>query len=125
MNQGFRGVLTPSEFITLMAIESALGMDNKPKKLYIDMLSDLTGLSTRQVKRCTKALVEKEFISKKTIQKNITKRETFYALNLDRNDSENNDFEDTSVPSIQLETNINNKKRLETTVNKYNDGLPF
>lgn len=127
LTKGLRGNLTPSEFITLFVIESALGKDNEPKKLYNDMIADLTGLSVSQVKRCTKSLVEKQFILKQIIQKNRVKRETFYTLNLNKNESKNNKIEFTGEPSKQYKTiennsnqSVNNIKQFETIKNNNN-----
>lgn len=131
LTKGLRGVLTPSEFITLFVIESALGKTNDWKKIYNEMIADLTGLSPRQVKRNVASLVEKQFISKKTLQISRTKRECIYRLNLDKTEQKNNVSLDTSGP-------LNNIKRFEISENNvipcktivsdkhiYNDGLPF
>lgn len=127
LNQGLRGILKPSEFITLYAIESALGQKNEPKKIYNDMISDITGLSVSQVKRITKSLEEKGFILKKIIQKNKTKRETFYTLNLNRNESKYDKFEFTGEPYKQYKTIENNDKLFENEVKQSlnNTGLDY
>lgn len=117
LSKGLRGNLTPSEFITLFVIESALGKDNTPKKIYNEMISDLTNLSLSQVKRCTKSLVEKGFILKQVIQKNRLKRETFYTLNLNKNEQKNDEIEFTGEPSKQSKTIKNNLKQYKTTEN--------
>lgn len=120
LNKGLRGVLKPSEFITLFVIESVLGLDNKPKKLYNEMIADLTGLSVSQVKRCTKSLEEKGFISKQIKQISKTKRETFYMLNLNKNESKNDKVQLTGEPSIQLKTTKNNLKQLYNNFKQLN-----
>ena len=110
LNRGLRGVLTPSEFMTLYVIESALGTNNEPKKIYYDMIADLIDKTPRQVKRLVDALVEKEFIFRTTIQKTKTKKESFYSLNLDKIDTKITQIDDKNVILNNIKQLKNNLK---------------
>lgn len=103
LSKGLRGALTPSEFITLYVIESVLGKTNEYKKIYYDMMADLTGLSNRQVRRNVEILLEKGFIKKMTKQVTKTKKECYYCLNLE----------------------LTEPKKEEVKPKKFDDDLPF
>lgn len=110
LNKGLRGVLTPSEFMTLYVIENNLGKGHDVyKKIYNEQIADLVGLSERQIKRLVKSLVKKGFIKKKTIQKSKDKRECLYSLNLDILNDKTEGNDDTNVPSQRT---IKNNKEL-------------
>lgn len=95
MNAGLNGVLTPSEFMVLYVINNGLNQNNEWKKFYLEMLSDLTGISTRQLKRIIISIEEKGFIEKRTVQVNSTKKSTTYRLNEDMINRLSNDLMDT------------------------------
>lgn len=121
LTKGLKGVLTPSEFITLYVIETALGKNNEWKKLYYDMMADLTNLSTKQVKRNVDSLIEKGFICRQTRFESSKKRVCLYCLNLDKNVSKNTSKVDKNVSknSTSLDTGvlINNLNLLKTIEN--------
>lgn len=137
LTKGLRGALSPSEFITLFVIESALGKTNDWKKIYYDMMADLTGLSSRQVKRNVDSLVEKGFVKRKTKQLSKTKRESLYCLNLDKLNTKTDEIDDEFVTKTntsldtgvilnnikQLKTNKNNIKQIEKDF--INEGLKY
>lgn len=115
LNRGLRGTLTHSEFVTLYAIESALGRKNEWRKIYYDMLSDVLNVSKRQAKRYVDGLVEKGFILRWTKQVTKTKRESFYKLNLailELKSDENGDKFDTESGGKNAQTVL---------LNNYND----
>lgn len=95
MNAGLNGVLTPSEFMVLYVINNGMNQNNEWKKFYLEMLSDLTGISTRQLKRIIISLEEKGFIEKRTVQINSTKKSTTYRLNEDMINRLSDDLMDT------------------------------
>ena len=110
LNRGLRGVLTPSEFMTLYVIENNIGKKQGVfKKIYTNQIADLVGLSDRQIKRLVKSLVKKGFIKTKLIQKDKDKRECHYSLNLDILNDKTDEFNDTNVPSQRI---IKNNKEL-------------
>lgn len=95
MNAGLNGVLTPSEFMVLYVMNNGINDNNEWKKFYLEMLSDLTGISTRQLKRIIISLQEKGFIEKRTVQVNSTKKSTTYRLNEDMINRLSDDLMDT------------------------------
>lgn len=131
MNAGLNGVLTPSEFMLLYVMNNGINDDNEWKKFYLEMLSDLTGISTRQLKRVILSLEEKGFIEKRTVQVNRTKKSTTYRLNEDMINKLNEDLMDKTNTKLEenmsqmshykeYKNNINNninKKEKETTGN--------
>lgn len=127
LTNGLKGVLTPSEFMTLFVIESALGKTNDWKKIYNEMIADLTNLSISQVKRNIASLVEKEFICKRIIQLSRTKRECLYRLNLSKNASKNDEIE---CKNEQKNTNfeftgepLNNLKQFENNLKQFENNI--
>ena len=120
LNRGLRGVLNPSEFITLYVIANNLGK-KAYKEIYYDMISDLVGLSTRQTKRIVHSLEKKGFIKKKTIQQSLNKRRSLYSLNLDILNDKTDEVDDTDVTS-QI-TIKNNKEYKDSKASWIEDAL--
>lgn len=104
MNAGLNGVLTPSEFMVLYIINNGINSQNEWKRIYLEMLSDLTGISSRQLKRVIISLVDKGFIEKKTTQINKVKKSTVYRLNEDIVNKYKEGFDD--ICNTKLEENM-------------------
>lgn len=123
LNRGLRGVLKPSEFMTLYVIANNLGKKTY-KEIYYDMIADLVGLSTRQIKRIVDSLEEKGFIIKKTTQQTKNKRKSFYSLNLDILNDKNDEFDDTNVTSqITIKNNKEYKDYIDNKESWIEDAL--
>lgn len=125
MNAGLNGVLTPSEFMVLYVMNNGIDDNNKWKKFYLEMLSDLTGISTRQLKRIIISLEEKGFIEKRTVQVNNTKKSTIYRLNEDilnqiiddLTDKTNTKLEENMSQMSHYKENKRNKNNINNTNN--------
>lgn len=120
LNKGLNGVLTPQEFTLLYVISNAINKDNRPTKLFDEMLAYRVGLSVRQIRRWKDNLEEKGFIHKTTKQISRDKRECFYTLNLSKlckKTDENDDInakkvEDLVTPMSYYKNELNKKNAL-------------
>lgn len=129
MNEGLNGVLTPSEFMTLYVINNGIDGNNNWKRIYLEMLEDLTGISTRQLKRIIISLEEKGFIEKNTKQITKTKRVSEYRINEDKLNNKSNTLMDKK--DTKLEENLSQMSHLKeykelkeiNNINKINNNI--
>ena len=100
-----------NEFRVLYTIANTISLKKEGRtRIYREMLSDMLGLSTKQITRLTNSLEEKGLLRKDLIS-NGDKTVCYYSLNLDIIDQKSTLNEDKNVPLNKREKELIKEKR--------------
>lgn len=101
-----------NEFRVLYTIANTISLKKEGRtRIYREMLSDMLGLSTKQITRLTNSLEEKGLLRKDLIS-NGDKTVCYYSLNLDIIDQKSTLNEDKNVPLNKREKELIKEKRV-------------